>query len=351
VPLEIVISLFEKHHLHKALEICKFNCAVENYGSAPVALSHVTATGSIALMVTLVPSEFSPSQVKERGLRSTLKGKYDNTKDKLRPKYPIYTYHKIVGELNTGDVILFRGIEMHSKIIQAGTMSYWSHAAILIRDPPEDIKELFGVHKFDEVLEKAGQTWDKNSILENIYVYESDYLPIDLREGGGCQLVPLKVWLIDYEDYYSRMHCIIRRLQVPKRKITINNHSLWEWMRKTATISYKISTREMVLALGKLNRQENLQSVFCSELVAATLKYMGLLPENINASNFTPKDFDKITYGNRLHFNHSGKDDLELLFNAQLMEPIRIVFNHQKHSPKISLRLDIHPIIKREEPE
>jgi len=353
VPLEIVISLFEKHHLHKVLEICKFTCSVENHNRDQVTLTHATNSGSISLIVKLIPSEFPPSQQdKERsGLRATLKGKYENTKDKLRPKYPIYTYHKIVDELNTGDVILFRGIEMHSKVIQAGTLSYWSHAAILIRDPPEDIKEIFGAHKFDTVLAKARQTWDKSSQSENIYVYESDYLPIDLREGGGCQLVPLKVWLIDYEDYYSRMNCVIRRLQIPNRKTSVNQNTLWEWMRKTATLSYKISTKEMVLAAGKLNRQENLKSVFCSELVAATLKSMGLLPENINSTNYTPKDFDKETYAKRVHINHYGKDDIEFLLNAQLMEPFRIVFNPQKYTSKVTVRLDIEPIIKKEEPQ
>jgi len=357
VPIEIKITLFEKHHLHKAELITSFTCTIEKPNPEQIQYTQSTDQGSLSLLLKLLPSvspstsPFSSTEIKASGLKFAIKGKYENTKEKLRPKYPVYTYNNVVEFLNTGDIILFRGIEMHSKVIQAGTLSYWSHASILIREPPEDIKEMFGAHKYDAILEKVGQTWDKKNKHEDIYVYESDYLPIDLREGGGCQLVPLKVWLIDYEDYYSRMHCVIRRLVIPKRKESVKYDQLWDWMRKTAKINYKISTKEMVLAVGKLNRQENLQSVFCSELVAATLKYMGVLPETMNCSNITPKDFDKLTYNTRLHIHHYGKEDIELILNSRLMDPIRIVFNPQKYTAKVKLRLDIDPIIKKEEPE
>jgi len=45
------------------------------------------------------------------------------------------------------------------------------------------------------------------------------------------------------------------------------------------------------LVLQNFNRAEDLSSVFCSELVAATLKVMNILSPEVNSSNCTPVDF------------------------------------------------------------
>lgn len=41
----------------------------------------------------------------------------------------------------------------------------------------------------------------------------------------------------------------------------------------------------------KTNKEEDFSNFFCSELVAACYKQLGLLSKGANASNFTPKDF------------------------------------------------------------
>jgi len=74
-----------------------------------------------------------------------------------------------------------------------------------------------------------------------------------------------------------------------------------------------------------------LSSLFCSELVAETLKSLGIVPQSVNASNITPKDFDQLTYDERLHFRHYGQGDFALEKGSSFLEPFRIVFDPAKH--------------------
>jgi len=254
----------------------------------------------------------------------------------LRPKYHIYKYDDVVEHIHTGDIILFHGIEAHSKLIESGCLSYWSHAAIIIRNPSNEVKEIFGVKDYHSIAESAGTPIESDT-KHDVYVLESDYMTIDLRRGGGCQLVPLKAWLIDYESYYKRMYCVVRRLVLPGRQPSdsLNFPNLENWLKETSLKTYKTSKRQCVNAVVKRNKVEDLDSIFCSELVAATLKSMDMIKQEVNCTNVTPKDFDKVTYQQRRHINHFGKDDFELERGGSLMEPFRIVFNLAKYTPNV----------------
>jgi len=197
------------------------------------------------------------------------------------------------------------------------------------------LEELFRVKDYHSIAESAGSPIEEDP-KHDVYVLESDYLTLDQRRGGGCQLVPLKSWLIDYESYYKRVHLIIRRLVFPGRQPSdlINFPNLEKFLIETSSKTYKTSKRQMANAVVKLNRSEDLSSVFCSELVAATLKSMEMVKSDLNCTNITPKDFDRMTYQHRLHVNHSGKDDFEVV-KGYLMEPFRLVFNMAKYTQKV----------------
>jgi len=55
--------------------------------------------------------------------------------------------------------------------------------------------------------------------------------------------------------------------------------------------TYEDSLMPLVKAKFKTNKDEDFSKFFCSELVAAAFKHLGLLSKSMNASNFTPKDF------------------------------------------------------------
>eukprot|EP01116_Phalansterium_solitarium_P000834 TRINITY_DN10692_c0_g1_i1.p1 TRINITY_DN10692_c0_g1~~TRINITY_DN10692_c0_g1_i1.p1 ORF type:complete len:440 (+),score=94.96 TRINITY_DN10692_c0_g1_i1:154-1320(+) len=49
---------------------------------------------------------------------------------------------------------------------------------------------------------------------------------------------------------------------------------------------------EMIRAFSSSNQTENLETIFCSELLAAAFKRMGLLSPELCANNFLPRDFE-----------------------------------------------------------
>jgi hypothetical protein len=79
----------------------------------------------------------------------------------------------------------------------------------------------------------------------------------------------------------------VRRLITEKRDTT----ALALFVRAHCGKSYEDSIVSMIRAKFKSNKEEDLSTIFCSELIAACYKHLGLLSQSQNASNFTPKDF------------------------------------------------------------
>lgn len=113
----------------------------------------------------------------------------------------------------------------------------------------------------------------------------------DLLTGetrGGVQLVDLNTWL---EAYPADM--ALRRLTVTRTPQMLERAR--EFGQAVHGRPYEVSKLELVRALinrwwGR-NRRENLGSLFCSELVAATYQRMGLLADRPPANTYKPKDF------------------------------------------------------------
>ncbi|MBX9695398.1 MAG: hypothetical protein K2Z81_23640, partial [Cyanobacteria bacterium] len=102
----------------------------------------------------------------------------------------------IYDELNTGDVILFRGSEYFSMLIRATSRSNWSHVAILIRDPPPAVLERYAVNRY--------QAPDGSPLNDSVYVFEADSETLlENPETGfrdGIQLVPIRHWMQKYVE-------------------------------------------------------------------------------------------------------------------------------------------------------
>ena len=90
-------------------------------------------------------------------------------------------------------------------------------------------------------------------------------------------------------------------------------------MIEMSTRSYEMERSELLgglSGLGRVTHSENLKSVFCSELIAAAYKRMGLLKAKVNPSVFVPRTF---TSDQRL-----DGTDLKLI-NAKLEREVRII--------------------------
>ena len=84
--------------------------------------------------------------------------------------------------------------------------------------------------------------------------------------------------------------------------------------------------KEYGISLGKLfaskeiefddPKDEKNRTYFCSELIAACYKYMGLLEKEKASSNYIPKDF-------------SDKGSMNMINNSALAAERRIIFNEK----------------------
>ena len=75
-------------------------------------------------------------------------------------------------EFGSGDVVIMRGTERFSRWIQRGTFSHWSHIAMIIVDPDEELRQAYKLSpKFDD---------------ETVFVFESDTETLEPRKGKHC---------------------------------------------------------------------------------------------------------------------------------------------------------------------
>ncbi|MDP8206236.1 MAG: YiiX/YebB-like N1pC/P60 family cysteine hydrolase [Candidatus Electryonea clarkiae] len=175
------------------------------------------------------------------------------------------TYETVRKNLKTGDILLFSGKGGISHGIKLFTFSKWSHVGMVLRLP------------------------DSNAV----FLWESTTLSnlrdaADGKKKNGVQLVLLRERLDTYDGEVS-----LRRLNGFK----IDNEKYMDLMafrEEVRNRSYEKNEIELIKAAydGPWgHNEEDLSSLFCSELVAEAYQRVGLLTERKSSNEFTPKDF------------------------------------------------------------
>jgi len=172
-------------------------------------------------------------------------------------------YDRARGKLDTGDIILFSGKSYVSAAIKWMTTSRWSHVGMALRVPD-----------FDFVL-----LWE-STMLSDVSEYDSSKLV------RGVRLVVLSECISKYNADIA-----VRRLTVnrtPKMRRDLAN-----FRNEVRGRPYEESKMELIKAAydGPFGRnEEDLSSLFCSELIAESYQVMGLLPKNRSAPNYKPSN-------------------------------------------------------------
>jgi len=194
-------------------------------------------------------------------------------------------WDEIENEFSTGDVILCRGTESFSQLIRRGTMSTWSHAAMVVVDPPPEVRLAF----------KIDATYEQD-LKERVFIFESDTETQDKRAGGGTQLFPLRRWMeCCVRDYTENYLVVWRKLKRPEaffgKPDLVCFPNFYNFMIEMCKRSYEHSRVQLMFSAIHTNKKEDLSTIFCSELVAASFKNMGLFHPDTNSNNFVPRDF------------------------------------------------------------
>ena len=117
------------------------------------------------------------------------------------------------------------------------------------------------------------------------------------RVSQGVELFPLEVKV--FSGWYGRV-AIRRLVGLSSEKREGLGKKLMEFYSEVSGRPYERNKMHLILASLTFieealpflkNRKEDLSSLFCSELVAATYQHMGLLNRDKPSHSFTPDDF------------------------------------------------------------
>ncbi|UPW19677.1 hypothetical protein M0C34_05190 [Agarivorans sp. TSD2052] len=176
-------------------------------------------------------------------------------------------YQHLATELKTGDLVFFSGKGFSSDIIRYGTFSKWSHVGMVLLLDDYDFVTL----------------WEAVPMTGERCLYSK-------QMSNGVQVVAL-------DEKINRHSGSVSVRQLLGGELT--EASLIELMQLLENFQgrhYEQSFWELARAGWQGpwgENQENLASLFCSELVAAAYQTMGLLVGGKPSNEYTPADFSE----------------------------------------------------------
>lgn len=199
------------------------------------------------------------------------------------------TYDDVRDNLDTGDIVLFSGKGLISMGLKIGALCSWSHVAMVVRVREPDVALLYQTTPVCKA---------------------KDFFEGTLKNG-----VQINVMSEAVNGYNGKV--AVRHLSVARTNEMLN--ALSRFRQEVKDRPYEEHIIQMVKAVweGPLGHvEEDLSSLFCSELVAEAYQRMGLLPSNkcggSPCTEYTPKDFS------------SEGGNIELLLDATLGEEMVI---------------------------
>jgi hypothetical protein len=174
-------------------------------------------------------------------------------------------YAELRPRLALGDVVLYGGDTPQCRRLKAMMRSRWSHVAMVVRLEGDEGPLLW---------EATGASGMADLVSES--------------EDGGVHLVRLEDWANKYGGDIAVRQLTVERLAgffAAFRAFFEQVHGRPYEQTRTQTI------RACFKSFFLRNRREDLSSLFCSELVAATYQRLGLLPMEPPSNTYTPRDF------------------------------------------------------------
>ncbi len=168
------------------------------------------------------------------------------------------SYQEIRPLLQTGDIVLFSGVRLFSRLIKIVTRSMWSHIAMIVRDDKDNVL-----------------CWESSGgkgVVEHSFADEYKFSEQIRRSTAAGEVVA------------------IRQLFLERSKGMLDAY--FSFRDEAKGRPYERDKIEFLNAiLGVELVAEDLSSLFCSELIAETYKRMGLLDPSISSNKYAPKDF------------------------------------------------------------
>lgn len=173
-------------------------------------------------------------------------------------------YQEIRSDLKTGDIVLFSGKYPRSWVIRGLTRSPWSHVGMVYLMPEHE-----QVHVWESTKPPKGRN------------------PSELRNGVQLSLLSNRV-----RNYNGSL--AIRRL----RGVSLSSENLDDLKKLRKELDGKPYEEDLWELFSSAyegpfgeNDEEDLSSLFCSELVAEAYQCLGLLGTGKPSNEYVPADF------------------------------------------------------------
>jgi len=183
--------------------------------------------------------------------------------------------------MDTGDIVLFSGKGRVSECIKWFTRSRWSHVGMIVR-----------IDEWDEVL-----LWESTTL-------SSVADALDGTSKRGVQTVLLSERLRAYDGDVAYRALVNPPCDEESRE------ALRRFRLEVRDRDYETSKLELLRAEwdGPFGQnQEDLSSLFCSELIAEAYQRMGLLGNDPPSNEYTPRDFSQSAGLKLLRQAHLGQ--------------------------------------------
>jgi hypothetical protein len=183
----------------------------------------------------------------------------------------------LMSTMSTGDIILHSGIKLHSRAIELAFNSLWSHCAMILKNPSQEMRKTYQLEK-----------------KQDIFVVEAWPISNNHPIGGGVRITPVTKWVVNHFSEHNRVLLGFRKLQRDEKSVP-EISSFVNFLEQAKSAFYG-SVEKMLKCIWRKNTKDDLRRwTFCSELVAGMLECLGVLTEGLITSNFSPKDFSSQT--------------------------------------------------------
>jgi hypothetical protein len=183
-------------------------------------------------------------------------------------------YEKLKKQFKTGDIILFEGNGFFSQLVKCCSNSEFSHIGIIVKG--EDIP------KYTKKKEKFYLLHSNKSSVPIKDIISNDNV-------SGVQINDLKENLESYNGF------LYYRELLRKDGTSVNFINIEKYIEKIADKPYEVNYLEMLFAVFDGNscclNSENLNSLFCSELVAYIYLKYHILRNDLPSNEYIPSDF------------------------------------------------------------
>jgi len=241
-------------------------------------------------------------------------------------------YYPECAPFTTGDVVLVSNTGLSAQFIKFFTNSHWSHAGMLICDPPQEILDAYNIPRCAEDPYGA-YLWDsmalrsasdcQQQLRDATWTAYGNPSQFNRTKTSGLDLTSMLRELKSSKDWsktkksfffeccrcvipetalFERSVLVVRRL---RHKEKMSNRARYtaeftQFLLNSAVKSYETDEGRLVSSTLRCNTA-NTDGLFCSEAVAEGLQALGALSKESDAANYTPEDFNCTTYWDRVY--------------------------------------------------